>query len=93
MPYKIGDRIILIRTFIAASFTGDTGRVLLLNAGGRVTAVEMDKYCGGHNAGGRGVDGRCWYMGEEFFKPYIDAETPFQQRVRKYLDANSIQEG
>lgn len=86
IPFRKGDRVVLNKNFLYSK-EGEMGTVLI-NRGPHMIGVEMDRNCMGHNCDRLGRDDRCWWMYEVDLCPAN--ETPFQLRVREYLNGARV---
>lgn len=61
---NVGDRVIVIDSPIDAFINGETGRVL--GVFDDMALIEFDNDIGGHDGGGGGKYGHCWYCYSEY---------------------------
>lgn len=60
--FKVGDRVKCTLACWGSLKVGDLGTVIPNKPGHGDNLVEWDNECGGHNGGGNGKDGHCWWV-------------------------------
>lgn len=73
--FKVGDRVEVIGVNKSDPLTGNEyikdgmfGTIIVIDDSEPMIGVEFDEYIKGHNAGGNGKNGFCWFMFEQSLK-------------------------
>lgn len=90
VEFKVGDRIRFKTDIKFYAKRNTTGK--LIDIGPADYGIEFDEEMGGHNAGGRGKDGHCWYFNRTEYQMSEYLEKINEEEYKKPKDDKQVDE-
>lgn len=86
MFFEVGDRVQGIGMYDGLRIEGKHGVVIYINSDCSRIGVQFDDFIGGHNCGGRGKPGCCWYVDPTCVVPVDDDVNWASDELDIFLD-------